>query len=194
MLSKLRPRRPSHGTIVAYLALFVALGGSAYAVAANSVGTAQLQNGAVTNPKLATSAVGSGKIADQSIKNVDLSAGVKSAYADRCPQYFVAYGNADAAICISTSFGYMSWTDALNKCRDLGYHLASLAEVWTATKDEFLAHGEYWTSDNSIDANTPGADTVYWSTGSNKWAFRVANTTSNENVPCAVSPSNATGF
>src|SRR4051812_15577010 len=31
MLRKLRPRRPSHGTVVAYLALFFALGGSAYA-------------------------------------------------------------------------------------------------------------------------------------------------------------------
>lgn len=34
MLAKLRIHRPSHATVVAYLALFVALGGSAYAVAA----------------------------------------------------------------------------------------------------------------------------------------------------------------
>jgi len=33
MLAKLRIRRPSHATVVAYLALFAALGGSAYAVA-----------------------------------------------------------------------------------------------------------------------------------------------------------------
>ena len=33
MLSKLRTCRPSHATVVAYLALFTALGGSAYAVA-----------------------------------------------------------------------------------------------------------------------------------------------------------------
>ena len=31
MLRRVLSRRPSHGTIVAYLALFVALGGSAYA-------------------------------------------------------------------------------------------------------------------------------------------------------------------
>jgi hypothetical protein len=34
MLSKLRSYRPSHGTVVAYLALFVALGGSSYAAVA----------------------------------------------------------------------------------------------------------------------------------------------------------------
>jgi hypothetical protein len=33
MLTRLRPRPPSHVTVVAYLALFIALGGSAYAVA-----------------------------------------------------------------------------------------------------------------------------------------------------------------
>ena len=46
--------------IVAYLALFVALGGSAYAAASlpkDSVGTKQLKNRAVTNPKLAKGAV-----------------------------------------------------------------------------------------------------------------------------------------
>ena len=56
------PRRlavPRHGTLVAYLALFVALGGSAYAAVslpANSVGTEQLRDGAVTLTKVAASA------------------------------------------------------------------------------------------------------------------------------------------
>lgn len=37
MLAHFRPRRPSHGTVVAYLALFVALGGTGYAASgANS--------------------------------------------------------------------------------------------------------------------------------------------------------------
>jgi hypothetical protein len=50
---------------VAYLALFVALGGTSYAaigLPAGSVGTAQLQNGAVTANKLANGAVSARKL------------------------------------------------------------------------------------------------------------------------------------
>lgn len=36
--------RPKHATIVAYLALFVALGGSAYAVSTGSIGTRELRD------------------------------------------------------------------------------------------------------------------------------------------------------
>lgn len=36
--------RPTHATVVAYLALFIALGGSAYAVSAGSIGTRELRD------------------------------------------------------------------------------------------------------------------------------------------------------
>lgn len=49
------PPRISHPTVVAYLALFIALGGTGYAVTrieANSVGTKQLKKNAVTSKKV----------------------------------------------------------------------------------------------------------------------------------------------
>lgn len=56
MLAKLRSYRPSHTTLVAYLALFVALGGSSYAavrigsrqIVNNSVRSADVRNGTLT--------------------------------------------------------------------------------------------------------------------------------------------------
>jgi len=57
--------RPSHATAVAYLALFVAFGGSAYAV--SKVGTDDLQRSAVTSPKIENEAVRSRDIADATI-------------------------------------------------------------------------------------------------------------------------------
>jgi hypothetical protein len=51
-----RIRRPSPALVVSLIALFVSLGGGAYAalnLPANSVGTKQLKNGAVSSPKLA---------------------------------------------------------------------------------------------------------------------------------------------
>jgi hypothetical protein len=44
----------SYANVVSTLCLFIVLGGTAWAaVAANSVGTRQLKNGAVTSPKIA---------------------------------------------------------------------------------------------------------------------------------------------
>jgi hypothetical protein len=49
-------RRPRHGTVAAYAALFVALGGTSFAASSalpsNSVGTAQLKSSAVTGAKV----------------------------------------------------------------------------------------------------------------------------------------------
>ena len=53
-------RRPSHATVVAYLALFVALGGSSYAAVTlkrNSVRTKHIARGAVTSPKIRDSSL-----------------------------------------------------------------------------------------------------------------------------------------
>ncbi len=58
-------RRPSASMCVALVALFLALGGVAWAATqlpANSVGTTQLQDRAVTASKLAQASVGSGQI------------------------------------------------------------------------------------------------------------------------------------
>jgi hypothetical protein len=58
-------RRPSLALVVSFVALFIALGGSAYAgfgLAKNSVGTKQLKNGAVTTSKIRNGAVTSSKI------------------------------------------------------------------------------------------------------------------------------------
>ena len=57
--------RPSHATVVAYLALFVALGGGAMAAShlgKNSVGAKQLKKNAVTTAKIKNSAVTGTKI------------------------------------------------------------------------------------------------------------------------------------
>jgi hypothetical protein len=61
--------------VIALVALFVALGGSAYAATAlpaGSVGTKQLKNAAVTSSKIKASAVSSVTIADNSITGADV--------------------------------------------------------------------------------------------------------------------------
>ncbi len=73
-----RMRLPSPSMIVALIALFVALGGTTYAAVnlpANSVGTKQIKNGAVTRTKLANNAVTSAKVQDRSLLAADFKPG-----------------------------------------------------------------------------------------------------------------------
>ena len=59
------PRRPSAAFVLSLVALFIALGGSAYAgsrLAANSVGSTQIRAGAVGSSELRTGSVTSTKL------------------------------------------------------------------------------------------------------------------------------------
>lgn len=74
--------------IISIIALFVALGGSAYAgvqLSKNSVGTAQLKNGAVTTTKVKGGAITKSKLAD-SVKNSIGKQGPQGPQGQRGPQ------------------------------------------------------------------------------------------------------------
>jgi hypothetical protein len=76
MLARFRPRL-SYANVMATIAVFLALGGGAYAVSSlpkNSVGTKQLKDGAVTNPKLAKRAVTGAKVANKSLTGQQINA------------------------------------------------------------------------------------------------------------------------
>jgi hypothetical protein len=69
--------------VVGYVAVFIALSGTAYAVdgplaGQDTVGSADIINGEVRNKDLGADAVASGKIADRQVKNADLSIGASS--------------------------------------------------------------------------------------------------------------------
>jgi hypothetical protein len=78
MLRKLRAHFRQQ--FVGYLALFVALGGSAYAAATigpsniqnDAVRSRHIKNGQVKNPDLAANSVGSGKVIDNSLTGADI--------------------------------------------------------------------------------------------------------------------------
>ena len=73
-------RRPSPAMIVACLALLASLGGTSIAavsqlVPRNSVGTAQLRDGAVTNVKVRSNAITSAKVQNRSLLRGDFAPG-----------------------------------------------------------------------------------------------------------------------
>lgn len=70
--------RLTYANVMATLAMFVALGGVSYAaitLPANSVGTKQLKNKAVTGKKIASNAVTSGKVKNFSLRQIDFKLG-----------------------------------------------------------------------------------------------------------------------
>ena len=77
MLGQIRSQM-TYANVMATIAVFVALGGGAYAAVTlpvNSVGTKQLKKGAVTNKKIGKSAVTSAKVKNRSLRGVDFAAG-----------------------------------------------------------------------------------------------------------------------
>jgi hypothetical protein len=78
MLSKLRRLRPSHATVVAYLALLVALGGTSYAavtLSKNSVKSKHIGKGQVKRADLGAASVTSAKVADGTLLGADFATG-----------------------------------------------------------------------------------------------------------------------
>jgi hypothetical protein len=72
-------RRPSHATVVAYLALLLALGGSSYAavkLGKNSVTAKAIKKGAVKRQKLRNDAVDSSKVQAGSLLASDVQGGI----------------------------------------------------------------------------------------------------------------------
>ena len=78
--------RPNHATVVAYLALFIALGGSAYAVGnlgKNTVGPKQLKKNSVTTAKIKKEAVTAGKVKKGTLTGTQVKASTLGNGAER---------------------------------------------------------------------------------------------------------------
>ncbi len=81
--------RPTYASVTATLALFIALGGGAYAATAlpaNSVGPKQIKKNAVERSKLKSNAVDTTKILDNSVTGDD----VKESFLDKVPSAALA--------------------------------------------------------------------------------------------------------
>jgi hypothetical protein len=84
MLDKSRLKRPGHSTVVSYLALFVALGGTT-AYAANTIGSADvineslvsrdIKNGQIKSTDIGRSQVTTSKIKARNVRTADIAAG-----------------------------------------------------------------------------------------------------------------------
>jgi hypothetical protein len=182
-------RKPTPATIIALIALFVALGGTTYAATslpANSVGTKQLRNGAVTTPKLRNQAVTGSKVANNSLTGTQINASTlgtvtnaahatnadqlagspASSYRAHCPPGLKQVPNG--TLCFDfTDRGFTTWTAALNSCALAGMRLPDAGELVQAFNDLGAQQTFDWTSS-------------YYSEPGNSWGVALAQTASRE--------------
>ena len=81
MLSRLRSYRPGHGTVVAYLALFVALGGTSYGVATGSIDGREIKNNSVGTRDVRNNDIRSRDVRNGALLSEDFKAGAAPRWA-----------------------------------------------------------------------------------------------------------------
>jgi hypothetical protein len=158
--------RPSHATVVAYLALFVALGGSAYAAVGlprNSVGTKQLKDGAVTSAKFKRSATAPNAThainadhavnadhsanADQATNAGALGGSPPSDYRVNCPS---AMGRAGSLCYDQTERPAKTFASALQTCARSGLRLPDAGELALVFDHSDATQDRQWISAFSV--------------------------------------------
>jgi len=115
-------RHLSYANVMATVAVFLALGGSAWALAKHSVGTKQLKKNAVSTKKIKNNAVTSAKIADGAVGPADVAAalhlGCKAG-----TQYL-------QGACIDNNpEGTTDWGHAQLDCQNKGGRLPNVSEL-----------------------------------------------------------------
>ncbi len=75
-IHRLARRRPSPALIVACLVLFVALGGTSYALAIGSIGSAEVRDGSLGGNDMRRDGIGGGAIKEQTLAGVATSQGL----------------------------------------------------------------------------------------------------------------------
>lgn len=154
---------PSHPTVVAYIALFVALGGTAYATAnlplpRNSVGSKQLRDGAVTSSKLnANATIANAVNANHATSanhaaNADALGGAPASdYRLHCPS-----GMLEAAsLCVDMETRPpATLANALATCASAQLRLADAGELALAFNNLGASQPPEWTGDIYKDGTT----------------------------------------
>jgi hypothetical protein len=163
-MSKIRGKRPSPALVISVLALFVALGGSAYAakkigtkeIKANAVTTGKIKKNAVTTSKIKKEAVTGAKIKESSLgpvpnathaTNADNS--TNAVNATNFSRYFTS-GIVKVSVGQTASLGTIGPFSFFVRCIDLGagdFEVESFATTSQAGSNISSEEEEYYESD-----------------------------------------------
>lgn len=159
-MSKLRARRPSPALVISILALFVALGGSAYAatkigakdIKANAITTGKIKKNAVTTAKIKKDAVTGVKIKESTLGAVPSATNaVNATNAMNFSRYFTS-GLKKANIGTNVPLGSVVPFSFIGKCKDLGGGKAQ-AQIYLTTTSP---NSYFYTAVEGIEGGSEG--------------------------------------
>jgi hypothetical protein len=153
--------RLKFANVMSVIAVFIALGGSAWAISANSVGSKQIKKGGVKNSDIANNAVTSPKVADHSLLSSDFATGQVPTGPKGDPGSARAFAAVNAAGTVLTA--HSSNITAANVTRPAtGIYCFDLSGIGiTAANSAATASADY------NDASTVGGDTAQVNLGNN---------------------------
>ncbi len=203
MLKSIHRRKPGHATVVAYLALFIALGGVSWGVATGSIDSREIKNNSVrgkdvrnrslSGRDIAANRIGGGAVTEATLGTVPRAAAADNA--DRLGGLTAAQlklacpGGTTPRVgtCFETTTASTTFDDAVNTCSNRGRRLPTFAEL-----NQFAAGGNVspageWTSSvyeasgelRAVLVNNLGGE-----------SFAAVNAPDNRPYRCVVSPTN----
>jgi hypothetical protein len=156
-MSKLRARRPFPALAISILALFVALGGSAYAatkigtkdIKANAITTGKIKKNAVTTAKIKKDAVTGAKIKESTLGAVPNA--TNAVTATNFSRYFTS-GLKKAGAGTNTNLGSVGPFGFVGKCKDTGGGNAQAAIYITTS----ATNSYFFTAVEGIEGGSEG--------------------------------------
>lgn len=177
-MSKLGSKRPSPALVISVIALFVALGGSAYAakkigsneIKANAITTGKIKKNAVTTAKIKKGAVTGAKIDEGTLGTVPSATSATTAEtAKNFSRYFTS-GLKKASVGQQVSLATNGPFSFTGICNDLGGgEYEALVKATTSqagsffTSDEtYFAEADFDPGDEGIASDLLADDSPYW--------------------------------
>ena len=154
----------SYANVMATVAVFIALGGSAWALAKNSVGARQLKKNAVTTKKIKNEAVSSAKIKKNAVTAAKIADGAIGAAQISASLHLQCRSGTQylQGSCIENNpHGTLPYGNAQVACQDLGGRLPNPSELFTLAKRGVVFGARELTDVLTLEGGNAFSETVF---------------------------------
>ena len=170
----------TYANVMATLAVFIALGGVAYAGA--TITGSDVVDGSLTTADYRNNDIRSGDVRAEALTGADVA---DQSGVDTCTHGSARLGE----LCVTVNIGTFNWLDAQDTCAAKGLRVPSFGEAWALAQNyDIPSLGEtelFWTEEKSVFKGTPVAHVV-----SDDGATAESNAGAARRAICVTTPTN----